>query len=142
MYEVKEKILKAIYKRRSLNSAIRSSAANVPDNFNIVEIGVKFKCNNNLTTISVEIQEISTTANASLRYVFSADRWLAEFIFIIPSEKDKVEVFRFYINDESMAENSDGELFGSIIGVDFINYICYGVYLGVLNSSVFKKIAN
>jgi hypothetical protein len=129
-------IKKAISKKAALAKALNYLRDSVPSEYPSA-LGAKFSSSGDGKYMTVSMPAIGQTANSIGREVWNGKEWKFEFVFYVGQGESRVEVFRFYLNDEVQVENMDEELFGSIEGVDFLNYVCGEVYVGALNSSLF-----
>lgn len=129
-------IKKAISKKSVLAEALNLLYESVPPEYSTV-YGAKFSSSNDGKCITVSMPAIGHVATSAGRQIWNGKQWRFEYVFYVGQGEGRVEVFRFYLNDEGQAENIDHELFGSVEGADFLNYVCSEVFVGTLNSSLF-----
>ena len=101
--------------------------------------GAKFETSNGGKSMTVNMRAIDLTARASGRPIWNGKEWRLQYVFHVDAHDCKVEVFRFYLNDEGVAESSSQEHCGAAEGSDFLNYICSEVFAGTLKSSLFSE---
>ncbi len=129
-------IKKAISKKAALTQALNYLSDSVPSEYPSIH-GAKFTSSNDGKYMTVSMPAIGQIANSSGREIWNGKEWKFEFIFYVGQHESRIEVFRFYLNDDGQVEKIDEELFGSVEGTDFLNYVCGAVYVGTLNSSLF-----
>jgi hypothetical protein len=99
--------------------------------------GTKFSSSNDGKSLTVSMPALGQDTTATGRPIWNGSEWKLEYVFFVTAKEIKHEVFRFYLNDDGQVENFQQEIFGSPEGADFLNYLCSGVFVGTLNSSVF-----
>jgi hypothetical protein len=129
-------IKKAISKKAALTQALNYLNDSVPSEYPWVH-ETKFTCSNDGKKMTVSMPTIGQIANSSGREIWNGKEWKFEYVFYVGQGESRIEVFRFYLNDDGQVEKVDEELFGSVEGTDFLNYVCGEVYVGTLNSSLF-----
>lgn len=129
-------IKKAISKKYVLAEALNFLCKSVPTEYSTT-YGAKFSSSNDGKCMTVSMPVIGHIATSTGRQIWNGKQWRFEYVFYVGQGESRVEVFRFYLNDEGQAESIEQELFGSVEGVDFLNYVCGEVFVGTLNSSLF-----
>ena len=129
-------IRKASSQRLALAKSLNDLNEVLATNF-ATSYGAKFTSSNEGKSMAVSMPDIGQIASSNGRPVWNGKQWKFEYIFYVGHTEHRVEVFRFYLNDEAQVENAEGELFGSVEGSDFLNYVCGEVFVGTLNSSLY-----
>jgi hypothetical protein len=131
-----EEIRLAISKHTALEKSLKYLRESVPSSFT-PNAQMKFSASEDAKCMEVHLSFFDLTARAIGRKVWVGRVWKFEYVFYVGEGESRVEVFRFYLNDEGAIENHEGELFGSPEGGYFLDYVCQQVFLGALNSSLF-----
>jgi hypothetical protein len=107
-----------------------------------LSIGLTFKCENlkikpTTSSISICMTRFGVTATAIARYVWFASAWRIEYIFNVSQDDEKIETYRFYVDEDSDFLTKEGVVFTRKDRDEFISQLCVDVADGTLNSALF-----